>query len=153
MPTPKRGIRAFTDQEIGEIKARIALGESQASISRRLRVSTATIGRIARGETYVDNPRVDEAAQPVTPLSNYTPRTPEQWAQFAKSVQDRAELLGPTTLDSLKDELTDGDYSRAKRAEDARNAAWSEAERLLREGAADGGDRDAAPPVDPADFS
>ena len=55
-----RGVRhrstAVTADQVRMVRRRHAAGEAKASIARRLGLSVSTVGRIARGETFLDVP-------------------------------------------------------------------------------------------------
>lgn len=53
MSLPNRGRRAFTVEQAAQIRQMYAGGMSQAEIARSFRVTTQTIGRLIRGDTYI----------------------------------------------------------------------------------------------------
>lgn len=52
--TNDRGRRAFTDEQAAQIRQMYAGGMSQAAIARAFRVNSQTIGRLLRGDTYIN---------------------------------------------------------------------------------------------------
>lgn len=52
--TSDRGRRAFTDEQAAQIRQMYAGGMSQAAIARAFRVNSQTIGRLLRGDTYIN---------------------------------------------------------------------------------------------------
>ncbi len=74
MQRANRGKRAFDDVQVAHIRQLYAGGMSQAGIAREFQVNTQTIGRILRGETYIQGAAEDIRArvaeryrQPVVP--------------------------------------------------------------------------------------
>lgn len=71
-----RGYRAFTWEEIRAIRARYMAGDSQSTLAREYHVAINTIGRIVRGESYIENSRT-RIEQPQTPRYDFQADDPQ----------------------------------------------------------------------------
>lgn len=106
--TTNRGLRAFTWAEVDAIRRRYAEGESQGKLARAYCVTINTIGRIVRGETYVENSRVgvdQPYGRPHVDLND-----PESVKKLGERIMANAKALGPIDPELLgvKEYVPDG---------------------------------------------
>lgn len=106
MALPNRGRRAFTDEQVAQIRQMYAGGMAQVDIARSFQVTTQTVGRLLRGESYLKASPLDTRATVATQYRQPDLNAPDASMVLAQRVMAAQPDPGVLKMFGMKPEGT-----------------------------------------------